>query len=151
MNSYAAPLAEVTTQTLEELCFFFAMPLLNDEQREAETDAAMGVRFRGPLTGRLVVRLAGGMLPRLASNMLGDVDGSAAMQRDALGEVANVVCGNLLPLIGGSADVYAIEAAMPAVAIDRSAQAPAAVVQLGLEDAGRADVFLFLDAAQTTS
>ena len=151
MNSYATPLAEVATRTLEELCFFFAMPLLNDEQREAGTDAAMSVRFHGPLSGRLVVQLAGGMLPMLASNMLGDVDGNAAMQRDALGEVANIVCGNLLPLIGGSADVYAIDAAMPAVAVERSAQAPVATVHLGLEDAGRADVFLFLDGAQATS
>lgn len=151
MNAYASSLAEVATRTLEELCFFFAMPLLNDEQRDAETDAAMSVRFHGALNGRLVVRLAGGMLPMLASNMLGDVDGNSAMQRDALGEVANVVCGNLLPMIGGSADVYAIDAAIPAVAIDRSAQAPVAVVQLGLEDAGRADVFLFLDAAKIIS
>lgn len=151
MNAYTTPLAEVATRTFEELCFFFAMPLLTDEQREAETDAAMSVRFRGPLSGRLVVRLAGGMLPMLASNMLGDADGNSAMQRDALGEVANVVCGNLLPLIGGSADVYAIEAATPVVALERSAQTPVATVQLGLEDAGRADVFLFLDAAQTTS
>jgi CheY-specific phosphatase CheX len=147
MSEYDAPLAEVATRTLEEMCFFFAMPLLSDEQREAKTDAAMSVRFRGPMSGQLVVRMCGGVLPMLASNMLGDADGSPTMQRDALGEVANVVCGNLLPIIGGPSDVYVLDAAQPTVVLERSSVAPVASVQLGLEDSGRADLFLFLDAA----
>ncbi len=144
---YDAPLAEVATRTLEELCFFFAMPLLNDEQREAPADAAMSVRFRGPMSGQLVVRFAGGLLPMLATNMLGDADGSPSMQRDALGEVANVVCGHLLPIIGGASDVFALDAAQPTVVLEHSGRTPDAMVQLGLEDHGRADLILFLDAA----
>jgi CheY-specific phosphatase CheX len=147
MSEYDAPLAEVATRTLEEMCFFFAMPLLSDEQRDASADAAMTVRFRGPMSGQLVVRLCGGVLPMLASNMLGDADGSPTMQRDALGEVANVICGNLLPIIGGASDEYVLESAQPTVVLDRGGVTPVASVKLGLEDSGRADLFLFLDAA----
>jgi hypothetical protein len=147
IRPFDAPLAEVATQTLEEMCFFYAVPLLTDEQREAAPEAAMSVRFRGPMSGQLIVRFAGGMLPLLATNMLGDAEGSLAMQRDALGELANVVCGHLLPLIGGSADVYTLEAAQPTVVLERSSVEPAAHVQLGLEESGRADLLLFLDAA----
>jgi hypothetical protein len=146
VGPYDVPLAEVGTRTLEELCFFYAMPLLSDEQREARAEAAMCVRFRGPMSGQLVVRLAGGVLSLLATNMLGDAEGSPSMQRDALGEVANVMCGNLLPIIGSPADVYVLEAAQPTVVLERCGTPPAARVQLGLEDHGRADLLLFIDA-----
>jgi CheY-specific phosphatase CheX len=147
VTSYDALLVAAATRTFEEMCFFFAVPLLTDEQRDARPEAAMSVRFEGPMTGRLVVRLCGGMLGRLAANMMGDAADDAAMQRDALGEVANVVCGNLLPIIGGPSDVYVLDAAQPTVVLERSSVAPVATVQLGLEDSGRADLFLFLDAA----
>jgi CheY-specific phosphatase CheX len=147
MTPYDAPLVAATTRTLEEMCFFFAAPLLTDEQRDARPEAAMSVRFEGPMSGRLVVRLCGGMLGRLAGNMLGDADGSPTMQRDALGEVANVVCGNLLPLIAGPGATFALGKAQPATMLDAAVAPPAAVVQLGFDETGRADVFLYLDAA----
>jgi CheY-specific phosphatase CheX len=147
VTRYDEALAHVTTRALEEMCFFFAVSVLNDEQRDAKPDAAMSVRFVGPVAGRVVVRLCGGMLGQLAANMLGDADGSPAMQRDALGEVANVVCGNLLPLIVGPQDAFALEAAQPAVILDQGMPGPVASVQVGFETTGRADVFLFLDAA----
>ena len=147
MTRYDAPLVAATTRTLEEMCFFFAVPLLTDEQRDARPEAAMSVRFEGPMSGRLVVRLCGGMMSRLAANMLGDAAGGPETQRDALGEVANVVCGNLLPLIAGPDATFALEQAQPAAAVDRMSPNPAASVQLGFESAGRADMFLYLDAA----
>ena len=147
MTAYDAPLVLATTRTLEEMCFFFIAPGLTDEHRAARPDAAMCVRFEGPMSGRLVVRLCGGMLHRLATNMLGDADGGTSLQRDALGEVANVVCGNLLPLIAGPAAEFALTHAQPMAAIEALATPPVASVQVGFDDAGRADVFLYLDAA----
>jgi hypothetical protein len=147
MNRNSEFLAEVTTRTLEELCFLFPMPLLSDEQRDAATDASMSVRFEGPVCGRLVVRVCGGMLELLASNMLGDAIGDGHMQRDALAEVANVVCGNLLPLIGGTDAEFSLAAPQPIVVLSNVRPVPDAMVQFGLEQTGRADVFLYLDAA----
>ena len=147
MSDYTQHLSDVATRTLEELCFMFPMPLLSDEQRDAPVDAAMSVRFVGPMTGRIVVRLCGGVLGELAANMLGDADGDLGMQRDALAEVTNVVCGNVLPLIGGSAAEFALAAPQPVVVLSHATPAPTATVQFGLEGAGRVDVFLYLEAA----
>lgn len=147
MTTYDGHLVAATTRTLEEMCFFFIAPDLTDEHRAARPDAAMSVRFDGPMSGRLVVRLCGGMMNRLAANMLGGTDGGPTLQRDALGEVANVVCGNLLPLIAGPGAEFALGAAQPMAAIEALAAPPVAAVQVGFDDAGRADVFLYLDAA----
>jgi CheY-specific phosphatase CheX len=147
MSQYEAVLTQVAARTFEDLCFLYPMPLLSDEQRNAAVDASMSVRFAGPLRGRLVVRLCGGMLELLASNMLGDANGDAHMQRDALAEVANVVCGNLVPLIGGSDAEFSLDAPQPVVVLAHAKPSPDVMVQFGLEHSGRADVFLYLDAA----
>jgi chemotaxis protein CheY-P-specific phosphatase CheC len=146
MSLLRESLAATATLTFEDMCFFVVSPLLTDEQRDAPADAAVQVRFRGPLSGRLVVRLSTRTLPVLASNMLGDVDGSPTMQRDALGEVANVICGNLLPIIGGTDAIYTIDPAQPTVILRMIGPEPQAYVHLGLEETGRADLLLYIDS-----
>ena len=146
MSPQAQWLSDCAVRTLEDMCFFSVSNALTDEQTSAHADGAMEVRFRGPRTGRLVVRLAGGMLPVLANNMLGDADGTPAMQQDALGELANVICGNLLPLISGVHAIYDITAARSTVILNTIAPVPTTAVHLGLEQTGRADLYLFLDA-----
>lgn len=148
MSDLDAILSRAAIRVLEELCFVFAVPLLSDGQRAAAAEGAMGVRFRGDRrSGCLVVRIAGGMLPVLAANMLGDAAASTRMQHDALGELANVVCGTVLPLISAPSDTYRLAHAEPALLLERELPRAAAVVRIGLEDVGRADVILFLDAA----
>ncbi|MEP6998952.1 MAG: chemotaxis protein CheX [bacterium] len=144
MNSCEVSLASTATRTLEDMCFFAVSPLLSDLQRDARTDGAMEVLFHGPKSGRLVIRLAGGALTTLASNMLGDVYGSPDMQLDALGEVANVICGNLLPVICGTREVYHISVARSAVMLEWNEPGLKAAVRLGLQDAGRADLQLYM-------
>ena len=74
-------------------------------------DVAVTVSFRGPLSGRLVLRASSEILPGVAANMLGaDGEYPLAVQRDALGELANVICGNLLPMIGGAEAVFVLSA-----------------------------------------
>lgn len=147
MSEHAAILSDVTAQTLETLCFFYPDAQISDVQESAPLDGAMSVRFEGPFNGRVVVRLSGGLLPLLASNMLGDVDGDLHMQRDALAEVANVICGNLMPLIGGSERAFVLRAPIPVVDLPHVLPHPAATVRFGLEHVGRVDVMLYLDAA----
>ncbi len=144
-SPYDAALTAVATRTLARLCGLSAIAHLDDVQREASADAAMSVRFRGPISGQLVVRCAGGILPQLARNMLGDAEGSPTMQRDALGELANVLCSHLLPVIGGSWDAYLVGAPQPTVVLRHSSVCPVATVLLGIEHGGRADLLLFLD------
>jgi hypothetical protein len=56
------------------------------------------VTFQGDARGRLVVELHGKLLATIAANMLmEDTPPSPAMQKDALGELVNVICGSFLP------------------------------------------------------
>lgn len=145
MTDHTTTLGDVTALTLETLCFFYPEAEVTDEQNAAPVDGDMSVRFEGPFNGRVVVRLCGGMLPLLASNMLGDVDGDLHMQRDALAEVANVICGNLMPLIGGAKAAFVLRAPQPVVDLPHLLPRPVSTVRFGLEQSGRVDVMLYLD------
>ena len=144
-GNWQQPLSDAASRTFEELCFLFPTPL-TDEQREAPMDSAVCVRFTGPATGHVIVRVGGGILGMLTSNMLGEDDADAGMQRDALAEVANVVCGNVLPMVAGADAAFALEAPR-SINVTDITRTPDAYVELGLEDIGRAEVLLLLDAA----
>lgn len=94
----------------------------------------MMVRFTGPTAGALVVRGDDGLLETLAANMLGaEGPPPLELQLDALGEIANVICGNVLP-----------EAEDP-VAVFRLAP-PVVAPPAGPADRVRGTVRLHLDA-----
>lgn len=146
-HPHATPLARAAARTFEEMCFLFADADVSAAQWAAPEDGAMSVAFHGPYGGEVIVRLHGGLLPALAANMLGCDDvPSLAMQHDALAEVTNVVCGNLLPELAGSAELFVL--APPSLPVTPpSASSATAVAHLGLEQ-GRADIFLYLDDAR---
>lgn len=147
-NCESRRLPPVTATIFEELGFLTPTLAVSDEQQAAALDGSASVDFEGPVGGRLVVRLYGEVLPALAANMLGEWEApSPEMQRDALGEFANVLCGNLLRALHGSRAVFHLQApAFPAVAVPDSASATERAV-LGIE-AGRTEVELFLRAGR---
>ncbi len=109
------------------------------------------VEFTGPFNGELHVAISENMLPPLASNMLGideceDLPTGVKME-DALKELLNVTCGNLLPLIGGDQVVFHIGAPEllppPAPPVPEK-YVPVGHVRMSL-DAGAAYFALFLD------
>jgi hypothetical protein len=106
-------LSAVTGETLEKLAFLFASPLEGPAKADWPELQAVRVAFTGPFCGRLDLGLSAAVLAELAANMLGADDGaqlSADERCDALKELANIVCGNLLPAIGGIAAEFNIEA-----------------------------------------
>jgi CheY-specific phosphatase CheX len=86
----------------------------------------------------------------LAANMLGQANAPPEeQQHDALGEVANVVCGNLLPRIAGAKEVFQLGPPQLVEWNDApgdDAGSLAAEVQVGVE-AGRIDLLLFAKGA----
>ena len=59
------------------------------------------------------MRISTCVIPELANNMLGlddDADITDAEQQDALKEILNVICGNVLPAIAGDQVEFNIEA-----------------------------------------
>lgn len=145
-SSLADPLFRAATLTFEELALLYATPLTDPIQ--ATPEAEIAVAFHGLLRGRLVLRAFDGLLPTLAANMMGDdAAPPRQLQLDALGEVANVICGNLLPAVGGVDEIYGLDTPRAIGEAtggpDEIPELPVADVSLELEG-GRAQVLLYL-------
>ncbi len=105
-------LAAVMVETLAKLAFLFATPLEDPPEEAGSELQAVRVAFSGPFCGEIELGLSLPVLEELAANMLGIEDGSEVSveeRHDALKELANIVCGNLLPAIGGCAVEFKIE------------------------------------------
>jgi len=106
-------LMEVAGQTLEQLAFIFSFPDDMDPDAIWEEEATgCHVTYSGPQQGDLLLIISNAAMPELASNMLGMDEDEAPpedQQKDALKEALNVICGNLLPRIGGTEAVFDIQ------------------------------------------
>ena len=143
-------LTSVAEKTLAELAFVFSMPDDEAVRHVSSALVAAAVDFNGPFSGALTLAVSANMLPAIASNMLGlEEEGrqpSPEEQRDALKELTNVVCGNLLPRLVGTVPVFTIEA--PEIVEARQLEGtesgkPAGRTRLVLDE-GRAELALFL-------
>ena len=146
-------LFQAANSTFEELGFMLPDREPSQAQLEAGLDGEVSVVFRGPFDGYVRLRVFGGVLPALAMNMLGDSEAPAeALQRDALGEVANVICGNVLPAIAGSTEIFRLDAPLGAGSAETLPADPELVstAVLGIDD-GRAEVALYATAALSSA
>ena len=144
-------LAQATTSTFEELALLLVL-----RARAAAPDAGAGsvpplgvrVDFDGPWAGSVVVRMSEAVLDAAAANMLGIAAApDDAARRDALGELANVVCGNVLPAIAGRAAVFGLQAPRWIGAAAETCAASDACIPCAVDvDEGRALVVLHLPA-----
>ena len=141
MNKLQQPLERATTSTFEELTLLWAEE--NAASPDGAFDHAMRVRFHGGAEGFLEVRASRGLMITAAANMLGDDNlVSHEMGVDALGEVANVICGNVLPQIAGTEGVFRLDA--PAACDARASVRADARCALSL-DGGRVEVLLVVE------
>jgi CheY-specific phosphatase CheX len=101
-------LRSVARKVLETTAFAIVMP-------EEESGPAAGpmlratVRFDGPAAGCFALAIPESVMPALANNMLGrDETEPCSSQEiaDALGELANIMCGNALFHVAGPAAVF---------------------------------------------
>ena len=141
-------LRKAAALTFEELSFMLPTEMLNEHQRAAQAAIAATISFRGAFGGTLAVLVCGEVLPLLSANMLGeDSPPDQNLQFDALQEIANVICGNVLPELAGSDAVFDIGPAQimtPKQARSCSKLMPAAELHVGL-DQGRVELRLYLD------
>jgi len=120
-------LADVARDVLETMAFAFVASEL-DEAVPAGSGLCAEVTFRGPLDGTLSLAMPVVALDELAGNMLAVADGEPCTEqqrRDALGEMANVICGNVLAAAAGPEAAF--DLAPPRVVEDREAAGPSAV------------------------
>lgn len=101
---------EVFCDVFEKVAFMFGEEAGREELSEAATEfiqAAMS--FKGPFEGNLAIVVPDEMCPEIAANVLGmDLDDEIVKDQatDALKEVLNVICGNLLTEIAGEEPIF---------------------------------------------
>jgi hypothetical protein len=143
-TSLRTSLQDAAVLTFEQLVFLLPDSPPDELQRACAVSAVATVCFTGPAAGMLQVRACEGLLPQLTANMLGCDVVDEPLQLDALGEIANIICGQLFPRLGDSAFLQhppEVEAAGESELTP--AFAASAEIELGL-DASRADVLLYL-------
>ena len=108
-------LFQAATSTFESLALLFPEPCSTDGAEFLPLEASFCVTYHGAGEGRVVVGVTAGVLPALAENMLGSAAApNTQLQRDALGELVNVVTGNVLPMVNGATAVFRLDAPVPA-------------------------------------
>ena len=155
-----SPLLAASTSTFESLALLLADEEPSAEQRAAPFAWGVDLAFHGPLgdafagaaAGTLTVRATDDVARAVAANMLGlDAAEDARLVQDALGELANVICGNVLPELAGRAAVFHLDApraVAPAAVATAPTVPPALVLSLGV-DAGRVEGALHADPGTT--
>lgn len=153
-NQHDQVVYRIAAETIEALALMFLVP---DEEAPAGSDIdriTASACFTGPFSGQLVVSVSRAVLVELTGNMLGLDDGTPVpleQQRDALKELANVICGNLLPEIGDVQQVFHIE---PPIILDAmpEPQSDGGESLAGraclTTDSGTAEVAIFIEQTQ---
>jgi CheY-like chemotaxis protein len=103
-----SPVADEAIQKVMREVFnimtFTAMEIPAQETSEVSEIMQAQMDFTGPICGRMTLRLPVAILPDLTRNMLGEDEASQVEeqdQKDVLGELLNVICGNLLNVQAG--------------------------------------------------
>jgi CheY-specific phosphatase CheX len=148
-SSLNRELYKATALTFDSLAFAIVSSELPPPDLTTAFDGAVRVGFHGCFDGHLVLGISGGILTGLTMSMLGEETSLAPQaQWDALGELANVICGRVLSDIAGNEKSFLVDA--PCRVSETELIAPpdarAARIELGVEG-GRADVLLVLDQA----
>lgn len=99
-------LADAGIGALENMAWLFA-----EQSSHASDEGCIGptarIEFIGVPSGALLLQVEAPLLAVVAGAMLGTDDTpDLVLQRDALGELANVVCGHVLPEIAGTREEY---------------------------------------------
>ncbi len=143
-----AVLEEASIKTFEDICFMYLEPELKDSQKNLDLEAMTEVKFRGDFSGKLIIESRGDLVSAVAANMLSNDHPSAKQKKDALGEVANIICGNIVPSLGrrkgkGNKIESPVFLTKDELAKEEKGK-PLAEVTLNFNQ-GRADIKLFVD------
>jgi len=135
-------LQRTAMRSLETLCFVFSAPIINEEEHSKTGSLAVEVGFQGTRAGSMIFEVSEDIVSVLAGNMIGEGKITKEQERDAIGEIANVICGNFLPEAFGKGLVFEIAAP---VVLQKIKKHPSALqVHLAVET-GRVDLALCFD------
>lgn len=108
-SEFAHKIQEIALNTLEVTCYMF--PLEEWEiEATAEIEKPDGkyrsiVHFDGAAKGGMVISPSTHLLDAIAANMLGIEQASDEEKEGALCEIANIICGNTVPMFAKDNDI----------------------------------------------
>lgn len=138
----------MTAQIFEELCFLIPEdgPLAPPTELAAASPC-VSVSFNGPFAGRLYLATSEELAEVIAANMLGVEPEIANETRvDALGELANVLCGRMLPHITDFKSVFELGSPSPDPANPEAL--PGDTIELSFEEGAARVSFEFEPGAE---
>lgn len=108
-NWFKNRILETAVDTFEQNCFMF--PLDESEIQDTEnaeyrlTEVCSVVEFYGAAKGGVKIRTSDDLMTALGANMLGIDCPSPQKKREALCEVTNIICGNIVPVFSKDSSI----------------------------------------------
>jgi len=142
-GEWKAALGRAVRDVFENLCFMMPAPKSSVPPPDlgSSSRVVLAVDFTGAGRGTLHLTLPDSMVALVASSMLGEDDPlELSEQYDAVCELANIVCGNVLPLVAGERAVFDLSsprviATMDPSLADRADASVAVLLEEGLVSA----------------
>lgn len=94
----------IAYRTFEITCYMYPLEEweledLSDDERELNADSVTAlVEFDGAAEGAISIRVSPELLNAIAENMLGMEESTEELKEGALREIANIICGNTVPV-----------------------------------------------------
>lgn len=108
-NDIQRVVGTVFCDVIERLAFMFGEPCDKDDLPGGQAHASTTMTFSGPWQGTLELVVPTSLCAQIASNVLGtepEDEESTRFQEDAVKEVLNVTCGNILTELAGPDPVF---------------------------------------------
>ncbi len=106
---YADKIREIAYKTFEIVCYMFPLePWELEEMDEIELPANTVksiVTFDGAAAGGMIINPSSELLEAIATNMLGADMATPEEKEGALCEMANIICGNTVPLFAKNSNI----------------------------------------------
>ncbi|WP_171032855.1 chemotaxis protein CheX [Fodinibius saliphilus] len=105
-ENYKDKIYDIAVNTFEVTCYMFPLEeweMEDDPITEVPKDGIRSVvGFNGAAEGEMVITPTQELLTGIAANMLGEDSPTEEQESGALGEIANIICGNLVPLFANN-------------------------------------------------
>jgi CheY-specific phosphatase CheX len=125
-DDWKRALSEALLEVFESLCFMLPRPARESLPPEPAgvSRVVLAVDFSGAGEGRLHLTLPDVMVASIASAMLGEDEPPPLQEQyDAVCELANIVCGNVLPRIAGGRAVFDLSSPRVIATLDADSSA----------------------------
>lgn len=113
-DNYKEKIYDIAVNTFEVTCYMFPFEEWETADEEERNFFEKGIRsevgFKGAATGKMIIEPSSGeFLTAMAANMLGIEAPDAEEKSGALCEIANIICGNTVPLFAHDDQICYIE------------------------------------------